>query len=128
MGNEKPENLGFVLPHEHLSMSYEVGFRLPEDNLDNANLPWTLENRGWIWQYPYSHHDNIVVNDKAGHEAILESVQAFQKSGGGAIVDCSTIGFHRKTGFLKELGLKTGVHVIAGTGIKHLLNTISNHF
>ena len=46
----------------------------------------------------------------------MHSVKNFKKAGGGCIVENSTIGFNRKTEFLKRLSKESGVHIIAGTG------------
>jgi phosphotriesterase-related protein len=66
--------------------------------------------------YSYSHPNNLVFNDSESESAITESVGLFRSAGGGAIVDNSTFGLSRRTSFLKDVSLNTGVHVIAGTG------------
>ncbi len=68
-------------------------------------------------QHRYSHVNNIFLNDKESEEAVLESVARFAKLGGGCLVENSTVGLRRKTNFLREVSQKTGVHVIAGTGV-----------
>lgn len=117
LGPVPVSSLGRTLTHEHLSMSFDVCFvPPPAHQSDRQRLPWTLENAHWIRQHPYSHADNIVLNDGAAQTAILESVTAFKAAGGGCLVENSTWGLHRKTGFLAELARQTGVHVVAGTG------------
>ena len=69
-----------------------------------------------LFDFRYSHDDNLVFNDAESESAVVESVEMFRRHGGGAIVENSTFGLNRKTSFLKEVSLKTGVHVIAGTG------------
>ena len=64
----------------------------------------------------YSHNDNLVMNDKAAGDAVLESVKLFKEAGGGCIVENSTTGLHRRTAFNKMVSQETGVHVVQGTG------------
>ena len=66
--------------------------------------------------FRYSHLDNLNLTNKAGEEAILESLKLFKKAGGGCIVENSTHGMNRNTKFLKKLSEQSGVHIIAGTG------------
>ncbi len=49
-----PDDLGVTLTHEHLSMVYESQCLPPPPGEEhNVDLPFTLENSGWIRQYPY---------------------------------------------------------------------------
>ena len=57
------------------------------------------------------------MGDKNCEIGVLESLKAFKAAGGGCIVENSTFGLNRRTSFLKELSLETGVQIIAGTGI-----------
>ena len=66
--------------------------------------------------FRYSHKDNLHMGDFASELAVIESLKAFKKAGGGCIVENSTFGLNRRTSFLKELSLETGVQIIAGTG------------
>ena len=66
--------------------------------------------------FRYSHLDNLNLTNKAGEEAILESLKLFKKAGGDCIVENSTHGMNRNTKFLKKLSEQSGVHIIAGTG------------
>ena len=54
--------------------------------------------------------------DEVCENAVIESLKAFKAAGGGCIVENSTFGLNRKSGFLKRLSQETGVHIIAGTG------------
>jgi phosphotriesterase-related protein len=64
------------------------------------------------------------MNDEATEIAVLESVKAFKTAGGGCLVENSTFGINRKSGYLKKLSQETGVNVIAGTG-NHNVFTVS---
>ncbi len=67
--------------------------------------------------YRYSHEDNLVLNDVLGEDAVTDSVAKFASLGGGCIVENSTAGLNRKTEFCMEVSKKTGVHIVAGTGM-----------
>ena len=67
-----------------------------------------------------SHKSNIVLNDAVSEASVFNSVKRFKASGGGAIVENSTFGLQRKNSFLKKLSEETGVHVVAGTGGRHV--------
>ena len=56
------------------------------------------------------------MTDEACEKAVIDSLKAFKAAGGGCIVENSTFGLNRKTGFLKHLSQETGVHIVAGTG------------
>eukprot|EP00094_Tigriopus_californicus_P011703 TCALIF_11307-PA protein Name:"Similar to pter Phosphotriesterase-related protein (Danio rerio)" AED:0.10 eAED:0.11 QI:190/0.33/0.42/1/1/1/7/0/346 len=117
LGQVPASALGTTLTHEHLSMSFDVCFVPPPSRQSTrAQLPWTLEHAHWIRQHPYSHADNIVLNDEAAESAVRQSVAAFKAAGGGCLVENSTFGLHRHTAFLADLARDTGVHVVAGTG------------
>ena len=62
------------------------------------------------------------MGDFASELAVVESLKAFKKAGGGCIVENSTYGLNRRTSFLKELSLETGVQIIAGTGFIYFTN------
>ena len=108
--------MGRTLTHEHLSMQFDVCFVPSVNNKNLETCEWTLENVGAIQQEPYSHRDNIVINDKASEAAILKSVAAFKAAGGGCLVENSTRGLRRKSGFMARVAQETGIHVVAGTG------------
>ena len=53
LGEQKPESLGKTFTHEHLSMTFEFSYRAPYENEKHMiECPWTLENSGWIQQWP----------------------------------------------------------------------------
>ena len=53
LGPIEPGDMGLTLPHEHLSG--DLGFALtsvPQEPKGMQTLPWTLENFGYIQQFP----------------------------------------------------------------------------
>ena len=69
--------------------------------------------------FRYSHKDNLNLTDAAGELAMTESLKLFKAAGGNCLVENSTYGMNRNIKFLKNLSQETGVHIIAGTGLKH---------
>ena len=60
--------------------------------------------------------DNLIFNDDPTEIAVLDSVKRFKELGGGCLVENSTHGLHRKSGYLKRVSQETGVNIVAGTG------------
>lgn len=114
----EPVELGKTLVHEHLSMNFEVAYVQPNDQIDvnNINLPFSLENLGWIRYKPYSHRPNLLLNDTDCEEAIEAEMHNYKQLGGGSLVECTTHGIYRNAAFLREISQKTGVNIVAGTG------------
>ena len=53
LGLIEPSELGITLTHEHISMTFEFMYCDPPKGDDkNSTAPFTLENSGWIHQYP----------------------------------------------------------------------------
>jgi phosphotriesterase-related protein len=117
LGLVEPNDLGKTLVHEHLSMNFEVAYVQPDEVDGNKiNLPFSLENLGWIRYKPYSHRSNLLLNDADCEEAIVTEMQNYKQLGGGSLVECTTHGIYRKAAFLREISQKTGLNIIAGTG------------
>ncbi|XP_026733738.1 phosphotriesterase-related protein isoform X2 [Trichoplusia ni] len=117
LGAIKPSELGVTLTHEHLSMNFEHFYRKPPETLvDFFQTKPTLENVGYIRQYPYSSRHNLILDDEEANIAVLDDVKAYKKFGGGAIVENTTKGLDRDIKFYEEVAQSCGVHVIAGTG------------
>lgn len=115
LGCVDPSTLGHTQTHEHLSLVYECAYypARPEDK-HRETLPFSLENLGWIRQYPYSHRPNLIMNDE--YDAITEEMKLYKKTGGGTIVENTTKGIGRDMKFMKRVAEETGVNVVAGSG------------
>lgn len=117
LGPKDASNTGHILPHEHLSMTFQFMYVPPEEKeAKMKDAAFSLENLGWIRQNPYSHQLNMKFDDNMTRESVLEEMATFQENGGGTIVENSTHGLHRDLTFLQEVSLKTGVDIVAGTG------------
>jgi phosphotriesterase-related protein len=88
-GTLPAEDLGFVLPHEHVGIgSYSRHARDPWDK-------WAL------------------INDE---DLLADELRRFQAQGGGCIVDLTNIGLGRNPERLRRLSERTGVPIIMGSG------------
>jgi phosphotriesterase-related protein len=112
-----PEELGRTLTHEHFSIDFRQVYVDPPEQLQSFfENKISLENVGFIKQYPYSSKYNLQFNDAETQAAVLYEMELYKRFGGGAIVENSNHGLQRNVKFLKEVSQRTGVHVIAGTG------------
>lgn len=75
-----------------------------------------LENLGVLRQYPYSSTFNMNFFDKETHESVAEDLELFKKWGGGTIVENTTHGLKRNLKFYRDMAVKSGVNIVAGTG------------
>ncbi|KAK7101101.1 phosphotriesterase-related protein-like [Littorina saxatilis] len=112
----EPKHLGPTLTHEHLMLQADCFYVPPsmDSDQDKTNMPFVMENLGWIRQNPYSYKPNL--NLLHEEDAIVEEIKAYKNLGGQAIVENSTIGLSRDVQFLQRLSHTTGVHIVAGTG------------
>ena len=53
LGDLSPSQLGKTLTHEHVSMEFFFSYKSPKaSELHLVNCDWTLNNSGWIQQWP----------------------------------------------------------------------------
>ncbi|XP_066441656.1 phosphotriesterase-related protein [Eleutherodactylus coqui] len=115
LGFIPPDQLGYTLTHEHLTMTFECCYCPPPAHQANlADGPIVMKNLFWVKQNPYSNKDNLLLNQEV--EAIKEELIAFKATGGGCIVENTTSGISRDVKTLKWLAQETGVHIISGAG------------
>ncbi|MED5450397.1 MAG: phosphotriesterase-related protein [Chloroflexota bacterium] len=115
LGLIDPKDLGLTMTHEHLLIDFSVMFNPTPDVTTQrmAHTPVSMENLGWIRQYCYSNLDNLLVLDE---ETAIEEAMLYQRHGGGAIVDATTIGIGRDPLALARISRGAGVHVVMGAG------------
>ncbi|NP_001038846.2 N-acetyltaurine hydrolase [Danio rerio] len=115
LGQIEPDQLGRTMTHEHLTMSFECSHVPPAPGDEGLSLaPIEMKHLHWLQQNPYSHHENLLLNQEL--EAVKEELLCYRKAGGGTIVENTTTGINRNLPALKQLAKETGVHVIAGAG------------
>ncbi|XP_035787542.1 phosphotriesterase-related protein-like [Anopheles albimanus] len=116
-GPVDPGQLGYTLTHEHFSLNFAQMYAAPPDAVSEyVSKRITLENIGYVRQYPYSSRYNINFEDFDTHEAVTKDVVAYRGFGGGAIVENTSHGLGRNLRLMYDVSREANVHVIAGTG------------
>ncbi|KAG8443213.1 hypothetical protein GDO86_011860 [Hymenochirus boettgeri] len=114
LGPIHPDQLGYTLTHEHLSMTFNCCFCPPPAQKALVDAPIVMENLFWVKQNPYSNKENLLLNQEA--EAVKEELLLFKAAGGGSIVENTTNGISRDVKMLKKFSSDTGVNIIGGAG------------
>ncbi|MEE6466787.1 hypothetical protein FKM82_007049 [Ascaphus truei] len=115
LGPIHPNQLGYTLTHEHLTMTFNCCYCPPPEGQEAlSEEPIAMKNLFWLKQNPYSNKENLLLNQEV--EAIKEELLFFKAAGGGAIVENTTTGISRDMKTLKRLAEETGVHIISGAG------------
>jgi phosphotriesterase-related protein len=109
------DSLGITLPHEHIFIDLSNEFTAPSDpgkrKLSEEQI--TLENYGVLRRNPYAIRDNLILDDL---DLSIEEVGRFAQVGGKTIVDCTCAGLNPVPERLREVALRTGVNIVAGSG------------
>lgn len=109
--------LGRTLTHEHFALDFQGIYIPPPDDLKPfLNKRLTLQNVGFIRQYPFSNVDNCRLGDEDARDAFRRDLELFKKFGGATIVENSSHGLKRNLDFMLEISNALGIHVVAGTG------------
>tara|TARA_B100000029_G_scaffold499190_1_gene569228 strand:- start:6963 stop:8030 length:1068 start_codon:yes stop_codon:yes gene_type:complete len=116
-GLVKSENIGNLLPHEHILMDQSCLHKIPSQ-LDLKTFFYndlTPETLGWI-----RHHNvpNIRNFKMTNIDTAISELKHYKKFGGDSIVDVTSIGLGRDPVGLAKISQATGVNVIAGTSYK----------
>ncbi|XP_078612317.1 N-acetyltaurine hydrolase-like [Branchiostoma floridae x Branchiostoma japonicum] len=117
LGPVAPSDLGRTLTHEHLmcdTLPILADIPCPPFLPHMNDLPFTMDNLGFIRQYPWSYEANATMYGEEQH--ITEELKFFKQHGGGSIVECTTLGLRRDVKMLKKMSEDSGVNIIAGSG------------
>ena len=90
LGNISPEQLGVVLPHEHVCCYFEYFYKM----LGDAYLD----------------------KDALCKQAVKHLTEAKQKFGLSTIVDCTPVNIGRDLDLLREVSRASGVHIVTASG------------
>ena len=114
LGPVRSDELGYVLPHEHLLNSIEEGGLVPDERFPDLfdrpvtpDIAWLLRDR------PLACRDNCVLDD--ADDAVAELV-AFRELGGSTVVELTSDGQGRDPVGLAEISRRSGVQVVTGGG------------
>ena len=105
------EQLGFVLPHEHLTVDNRV--HLISDGAFDTEIPLGLKTLAQARIAPRSIAQNIVLDDDA---VSIAALRRYREAGGGTLVELTPIGMGRDLGRLRTIATTSGVNVIGATG------------
>jgi phosphotriesterase-related protein len=109
------DELGVVLPHEHLVSDVRAYYSTPDDPVLRAigDGPVVIEHLGLLRRNLFAVRDNLVLGDL---DTAIAEVAAFAGLGGGTIVDTTPPDGGRDPLALAEIARRAGVHVVMGSG------------
>lgn len=117
LGAIDPKDLGVTLTHEHLSLDFAKVYTPGPDKLNKViDNGITLDNVGFVRQYPYANKLNLQFNGECSNKAVVKDVKIFKEHGGRTIVENTIQGISRDLKFIYECAKETGVNIVAGTG------------
>jgi phosphotriesterase-related protein len=119
LGPIAPEGLGFTDMHAHILTDMSVWRRLaeplmPDDRPISGDEPVSLENVGLLRRNWFLLADNMLLDNE---EVMTAEVADFKAAGGGAMVEKSCLGLRLDLPAVQRISKKTGVHVVATTGL-----------
>ena len=98
-GPIKPEDLGITLPHEHILIDLRSSWKGTGEDKSNIRLfkkPVSLGNRGKIIYNTFNFIENMY---HLNFDDAVKELKEFKKAGGNSIVDVTTGGIGRESGF-----------------------------
>lgn len=127
LGAINPSELGVTLPHEHIFIDFTLPLDEPErwrlafrqlpktaSELEIWNMPFTeLSQRELMLENLWRNRDNLLLQDP---ETSLSELMEFQKLGGTAVVDVTSVGIGRNPQMLADIAERSGLHIVMGTG------------
>jgi phosphotriesterase-related protein len=115
-GPIEPSELGQTLFHEHIFADLREHWIEPEtaQGRASADAPVTAELLATLRRYPFSTTlDNLVLGDEG---LAIRELGYFQRAGGSAVVDVTSIGLRRDPLGLARVARATGLHIVMGGG------------
>lgn len=115
-GPISPEEMGITLPHEHLLLDMNWPGLWPDvsDRPDTVWEPVSITNLGALRRNYMAVRDNAILDDVVEMSA---EVTCFREAGGSTIAEMTTLGLAPDPTGLREVSERTGVYIIAGTGV-----------
>jgi len=115
LGAVPADQLGVVLPHEHVLCDISYKWAPPADPglRPIAEEPVQMQHLGLLRRHIGLLRDNLCLTSL---DLAIEEVAAFKRAGGGTIVDCSVEGIGRDPLGLRSVSAATGVHIVAPCG------------
>ena len=115
-GPISPDDLGIVLPHEHLMWDqlcwvHEEPPELQEREQYRQKI--SLKNRGKVIYHAFNYRDNLFQTDL---NIAISEVTKFKMAGGRTICDVTTRSLGRDPEALSKISITAGLNVIMGCG------------
>jgi phosphotriesterase-related protein len=113
-GEIRPEELGIVLPHEHLLWD-QSAYAEKATNVSDAeryNQPINIENRGDAEHRPFLYKDDLKMTDI---DIAIKEAKDFKNLGGSTIVDLTPGSAGKDVEILYKFSKETGLNLIFGT-------------
>ena len=114
-GRVDPDDLGVVLPHEHVFSSWSPEkFDRPDTAYERslAREPLAIENLWYVRRNPTQHRDNLRV--ESFKDAVTE-VDYYHRAGGDTLVDVTPKGTGADPRRVRGVARETGVTAVHGT-------------
>lgn len=115
LGLVDAEDLGIILPHEHLFVDNTCFFKEPT-NPEEREICYqklSLDNLWYVKRNIFSNSDNMVLDDE---KMAIDEVNYFKKANGKTIVDVTPIGMGWNPQGLVNVSKATGVNIMMGIG------------
>jgi phosphotriesterase-related protein len=113
LGPVPGNQLGITLPHEHLLLDFSCRYSPAHDETEVGSLP-AIGERWRLLARPAGYLANL---DGTDIESAVAECDHFVRAGGGTIVDLTGEGLGADPIGLKHIAERTGLHVIASTGL-----------
>jgi phosphotriesterase-related protein len=109
------EQLGIVLPHEHLLFDLTGFLTTPLDDQEReiAVAPMSLGNAGHLRRSPLVSRENLYM---LSEEVAVRELGYFREAGGGTVVDCTLPEMQRDVVAAARVAERAGINVIVVTG------------
>lgn len=109
------ETCGVTLSHEHIFLDLRNQYTAPAtaEQRVRGETPVSRAQADLLRRNPYALRDNLLLDDP---DLMADELAAFKAAGGQTVVDCTSIGIRRDPLRLREISIRTGLHVVAGCG------------
>jgi phosphotriesterase-related protein len=115
LGPVAPDSLGPTSMHEHLLLSLDCYFAVPEEASERSYMdrPMSMDLLGGLAGRWNHHRDSMNLIDE---RVAIEEATEWQLEGGGTIVDATSLGIGRDPLALTRISRATGLNVVMGAG------------
>jgi phosphotriesterase-related protein len=115
LGPVPADQLGVVLPHEHLVVDTTCYYQPPQDAVSRqvAEGPVEITKLGLLRRNLLALRDNLVLTDL---ETAVSEAEDFRELGGRTIVELTLPDIGRDPNALQAISRRTGLHVVMGCG------------